>query len=465
MFALAGCTPSYSTERNTATPTSQSSPNTIDSLLQNRPFYIAHRGSGDNWPEHTAIAYRKAIASGATAIEISVNATSDGVLVCHHDRNTLRMTGQDHEIAETEFSVLKTLRNDARQWLGPSSPLEPIPRLRDVLDEHAATSVIFIEDKQGTNTQALLELMGAYSQSRQHFVWKQPAGALQVRTARNAGYKSWGYFGPSSYARIKERAVEFDFLGIDHLASDAVVRRVVATGKPVICWEVHRRSLRDRLVDLGVRGMMCSNIPYVMNAPISASRDVFASGLRGAGDLPWTTDRGWSLQPRIQREAASLLIAGREISSYCMGSMSPIDRELYEIQLEMRWPVELPDGPQHAGIAFGQTNDSPYRVLVKSPVAGYHLVLRANGQLGLFRRAAGEVSGKPLGQVDTPPVEPGQWVTLWLNVTQEGIGYARIDQGGRRGFVRSPGTKAGYFSLTKNYPNGPPIEFREVSAR
>jgi glycerophosphoryl diester phosphodiesterase len=47
---------------------------------------VAHRGSNDEEPEHSLAAYLKAIEEGADAIECDVRLTSDGTLVCVHDR-------------------------------------------------------------------------------------------------------------------------------------------------------------------------------------------------------------------------------------------------------------------------------------------------------------------------------------------------------------------------------------------
>ena len=47
---------------------------------------VAHRGSNDEEPEHSLAAYVKAIEEGADAIECDVRLTSDGSLVCVHDR-------------------------------------------------------------------------------------------------------------------------------------------------------------------------------------------------------------------------------------------------------------------------------------------------------------------------------------------------------------------------------------------
>lgn len=55
-------------------------------------FLIAHRGSGDVFPEHSLPAYERALAWGAPAIEVSVVRTSDGVLFCQHDLDFKRTT-------------------------------------------------------------------------------------------------------------------------------------------------------------------------------------------------------------------------------------------------------------------------------------------------------------------------------------------------------------------------------------
>ncbi|MFD1212067.1 glycerophosphodiester phosphodiesterase [Arthrobacter sp. GCM10027362] len=458
---LSGCTPG---QRSADTPAAGQPAHTIEELLGTRPYYIAHRGSGDNWPEHTALAYAQAAAAGAKAIEVSVNCTSDGRLVCHHDRDTKRLTGKDLVIADTPYEDLGELRNDAREWLGPASTLEPIPLLKDVLDAYAGSHVIFIEDKQGTNTGALLDLMDSYPESRSHFVWKQVAMADQVTEVSGRGYKTWGYFGEDLFDRIDELEPRFDYLGVYHTAPDQVIERLVATGKPVICWEVHTRSMRDRLLDLGVAGMMCSNIPYVTSSTARYETDRFGTGLRAAGDLPWAVDRGWSRQPAIQPGPASIALNGPENPSYCMGSMCPLPEDIYSIQFQMRWPRELPQSQEHAGLAFGQPGDQPYRVLKRSGVGGYHVVMRASGTLELFRRGPGEISGTLLSTLQTEPARAGEWMSFWVDVTPATVGFARTDGTGWRDIVRHQEFRGGYFSLTKNYDGDAPVEFRKVAA-
>ncbi|THJ67834.1 hypothetical protein E8P82_03095 [Arthrobacter echini] len=438
---------------------------TVDSMLEDPVFYVAHRGSMDNWPEHTAEAYAQSLAAGARAIEISLSATADGELVCHHDLNTLRMTGVDRLIAETTLEELSKLQNDARPWLGPNSLLLPIPRLRDVLDKHAANAVIFVEDKQATNTVELLDLMDSYPESTRHFVWKQPALTDIPVEVTDRGYMTWGYLTGDDLA-VAERtpltgvAGRYDLIGIHHSASDDLVRTIVGLGKPVMAWEVHTRSTRDRLVSLGVRGMMCSNIPYVTASTARNTSDVFATGLRGDGDLPWAL--AWSHQPEISSARSSILIDHKDKASYCMGSLCPITSIDHSITFEMRWPEALPRGNDHAGVAFGQHDDSVYRVREPSASGGYHLIINRDGEFALFGRVAEAVDGYELGRAATEPPVPGEWMSFRIDVSADTVACTRLDGGGGTLTAHSSLYRGGYFSLCRNYYAYPPVEFRGI---
>lgn len=60
--------------------------------LPPRPWVIAHRGASAYAPENTVPAFTKAIEQGATFVEIDVQRTKDGVIVCLHDLTLDRTT-------------------------------------------------------------------------------------------------------------------------------------------------------------------------------------------------------------------------------------------------------------------------------------------------------------------------------------------------------------------------------------
>jgi len=454
---LAGCSSVVDSSSQTKPTAEKAAPYTIPDLFGTTPFYVAHRGSGDNWPEHSALAYSNSIISGVKAIEVSVHATSDGVLVCHHDANTLRMTGQSRDIASTPWSSLQQLRIDARPWIGPSSPLARIPLLRDVLDDHAATHVIFIEDKTGKNAKAVLNMMDSYPDSRNHFIWKQPGSAQQYSLAAARGYRTWGYFLNDTDDPFSRYASRFDYLGIYRDASDADVAKLVAYNKPVICWEVHNREQRDRLVSLGVQGIMCANIPYVTTSAAVDTKDRFSTGLRGDGDLPWFVV-GTS-QPTLHPSSSSLRLNGPTDSRYVMGSMCPIGASSYSIFFQMRWPESLPAPDMNAGIAFGRAMD----LFQPGSGGGYRLVLLADGHLQLYRDDSSSGTKTGLLSVMTVPPAAGAWMPLKVEVSQSAITASRLDGPGWSSSVNDVAYRGGYFALCKNYTGPEAVEFRELS--
>lgn len=451
---LAGC------NSHSADPQKQKN-YSIDSLLGTTPFYIAHRGSGDNWTEHSELAYSSSIEADVKSIEVSVQATSDGIFICHHDTNLLRMTGQDLEIKEHTYATIATVMNDSRQWLGPNTALEPIPLLKSVLDAYATSHVIFIEDKQGTNTKTLLDLMDSYKESTSHFVWKQSAGLKSYMEAHARGYKTWGYFIDNSNRQFEKYAPHHDYLGIYHLAADEDIRSLVGYGKPTICWEVHTRWTRDRLLKLGIHGLMCSNILYVRTGKPRNNSDTFSSGIRNAGDLP--SNLNWKFQPPINPKDASISLADGEDLSYCMGSLCPVEQKSYALDFRMRWP-QLITKAMESGIAFGQLTDEPY--LPSTPgISGYHLMMASDGSMTLSRRSDGESNSSVVAVLSTPQPRLSAWVSVRVTVTPTSIEFTRQDVEGFTKKVADAKYRGGYFSLVKDYHGTMPTEFSSLSVQ
>jgi glycerophosphoryl diester phosphodiesterase len=417
-------------------------PATIDELLQRSPFYLAHRGSGDEWVEHTLDAYRRSLDAGAHGVEISVNSTQDGFLVCHHDTDLRRTSGVDRKIADLQWSEIEGLSNDARSWLGPAAAPQPIPLLSDVLAALDTAPVIFIEDKQGTNTGALLDMLDAIPGSRDRFVWKQWAGAGQYAAAKARGYRTWGYFGPEIYGRFDELQGRFDLLGVPVDADEQVLARFVATGKRVIAWEVRRRSQRERLLRAGVDGLMCSNIPYLLSAGTPAHRDQFASGLRAPGDLPDIVSTDWSAQPTLDSGAGSLRLAAGTSKRYVLGSMGPASPELSTLAIELR--LGSPTGG-NAGISFGAPTDDPTE-------AGAQLLVESTGTITL------EYAGQTASVV-TAPSGDGEWIRIEISLSG-GKAHARRRGASQSATVPFPGS-LGYIALIRQ-PESSSVEFRRI---
>ncbi|TBX99055.1 glycerophosphodiester phosphodiesterase [Rhizobium laguerreae] len=69
-----------------------------------RPLVIGHRGAPLRHTENTIISYKTALELGADAIEVDVQLTADGHIVCCHDPDLERITGTRITIAENTLA-------------------------------------------------------------------------------------------------------------------------------------------------------------------------------------------------------------------------------------------------------------------------------------------------------------------------------------------------------------------------
>ena len=125
--------------------------------------YFAHRGLFDEKagiPENSLAAFRAAAEHGYGA-ELDVRMTRDGFAVICHDANTLRMTGADLDVAQTDLADLRALRLQGTD--------ERIPLLTEALDILCGAEVpVVVEIKsvpakrRGMLCSAVLDIMDRY---------------------------------------------------------------------------------------------------------------------------------------------------------------------------------------------------------------------------------------------------------------------------------------------------------------
>lgn len=125
---------------------------------------IAHRGASSYAPEHTAAAYKLAIAQGADYVEQDLQVTKDGQLVCLHDLTLERTTNAKdvfpgrartlhREGAEltgwhvTDFTLAEIKQLDAGSWFAPKFKGEKILTFQEAIDLVKGKAGIYPETK------------------------------------------------------------------------------------------------------------------------------------------------------------------------------------------------------------------------------------------------------------------------------------------------------------------------------
>ncbi len=66
-------------------------------------LFIAHRGESLDAPENTLSAFALAYERNCPCIECDIRMTSDGEIICIHDENTLRTTGNDYNVKKNKL--------------------------------------------------------------------------------------------------------------------------------------------------------------------------------------------------------------------------------------------------------------------------------------------------------------------------------------------------------------------------
>lgn len=91
--------------------------------LDRRVIAYAHQGGAWERPSSTLFAIRNALEAGATGIELDVHATLDGELVVCHDRTVDRTTNGSGEIARMPYAEIRELDN--AYWFVPGADVTP----------------------------------------------------------------------------------------------------------------------------------------------------------------------------------------------------------------------------------------------------------------------------------------------------------------------------------------------------
>ncbi len=445
---------------------------TATGFLATTPFYIAHRGSGDVYPEHTMESYSSSVASGAKAIEVSVSRTADGVLVCHHDLNTLRMTGIDAAISDKYYSSLK--RNYpvlAETFLGPAwAPANGkvnIPTLREVFERFGGKVVLFVEPKDPSaacvdETIAMINEFGI----NESVVWKE-YNALNYVKARTANLKVWGYLADAADTTTIDTVVSrSDYMGVSVTNTDAFFTTVIGKGKPVIAWPLSRRSEVTRVRALGVVGLMSAGWKYLTaTAPLSTKADGFKEGTRMPGEIPLDNSTA-AQQPGWDVANQARTFPGNAGQSLVLGSLCPIAATTYSITFDMVYDTLPSDLNLHAGIAFGKASDDKYQFSTANATGGYHVLLRGNGDLQLYTHAAATTTGTQLATTSTTAPVAGQWMTVKVDVTPTQVTVTRTDADAgvtNTITVTNNAFRGGYVHLSKHsVTSANTVKFRNV---
>ena len=280
--------------------------------LARRVLNYAHQGGAREAPSSTLLAMRQAVAAGADALELDVHATADGQLVVCHDATVERTTAGRGAIADLSLAQLRELDN-AYWWvpgevvatdrpeseyplrgLAPSERHLGVATLREVLEEFGGV-FLNLDIKQTAPEVApyealLAELLAEFGRrddvivasfldhAGEAFAAAAPDVHTSYGTAATALFWQAAHSGtepPPARPGQVALQVPTEWQGIT-VVDEALVAAAHHHGLAVHVWTIDSEPEMERLVDLGVDGIMTDR-------PSALDRVLRASGAAWSG--------------------------------------------------------------------------------------------------------------------------------------------------------------------------------------
>jgi len=230
-----------------------------------RPLVISHAACGGHAPENTLAGIRAALALGADAIEIDVQASADGVPVLMHDLTVDRTTGGRGAVAELTLEQLREL--DAGS--------EPVPTLAEVLDLTRGSALLVCEIKQPGIEGLLAEVVRGAGALDDTMVWSFFPEALAAMRREEPRLPGGLLIGPEAMPRWPELRHTALRMGLQAVSvfcmsvNEHVARDAQRSGLALYAWTADPEPEIARLIALGVDGI-CSNYPERVMAALAA---------------------------------------------------------------------------------------------------------------------------------------------------------------------------------------------------
>ncbi|MDQ0791932.1 hypothetical protein [Streptomyces sp. B1I3] len=136
--------------------------------------------------------------------------------------------------------------------------------------------------------------------------------------------------------------------------------------------------------------------------------------------------------------------------SHALGNITPGPGG-YRMQIEMGYRAIGPDATLHSGLYFGRSSAETYRFGAPNGTPGYHLVMRQNGLMRLFRHVSGSAAGVALGGGDirTRPPRADEAMTIEIDVTPTTVEARRLgDSSWTTGPILDVTHRGGHFGLS-----------------
>ena len=230
------------------------------------PIAFAHRGGASEHPENTMPAFEHAVGLGYRYLETDAHATADGVLVAFHDNVLDRVTDRRGVIAQLPWDSVRQARLGEVGIPLMQDLLTAWPEVRvniDLKHEASVGPLVDVIDRTGAHDRVCVASFSGKRLDRFRRLTGGrvctaigPAGLARLRGA-GFGLPAGRFGGACAQVPVRQGPV----LILDRRFVEVAHRHSL----PVHVWTIDDEAEMDRLLDLGVDGIMTDR-PSVLKA-------------------------------------------------------------------------------------------------------------------------------------------------------------------------------------------------------
>ena len=234
--------------------------------LSRSPELIGHRGAPRERPENTLASFLRALDLGADAVELDVHATSDGVVVVHHDF-VPRADSSVTTLRGRPIAALTAAELDTFQVSG-----EPIPTLAAVLETIGSRATVYVEikghDIEAAVVATIASVRSAPRVAVHSFDHRAVVRARAMQPKLPSGILSASYLiDPQGALRAANAR---DYWQEASMLDEALVDAIHAGEGRVIAWTVNDPEHARRLASMGVDGI-CTDVLQIIGPALASA--------------------------------------------------------------------------------------------------------------------------------------------------------------------------------------------------
>ena len=234
------------------------------------PLALAHRGFSREGLENSMAAFKAAVELGTVHLETDVHTTADGVLLVFHDPSLDRVTDSTGKISELPAAEVAKARIGGVEPVPTFDQLvSALPHARlnlDVKDWNSVPSLASAIERHGIHERVLVT---SFSDRRRRAVLAKLSRpvASSAGSSLTALFVLLGPVLPASWTRKLLSGVDVFQVPVRYgrlpVVTAGFVRRAHRLGRQVHVWTINDSAEMERLLDLGVDGIVSDRLDFL----------------------------------------------------------------------------------------------------------------------------------------------------------------------------------------------------------